>query len=91
MEKIRLFFKGIQIFSIVLGLSILTDMFILGGKIKLFIKAYANTTDYSPFSTDGQSNYVLLFVIFIVIVAVYILFKLLGHLDEIVDEKEKEK
>ena len=57
------------------------DMLVLRGKIKLWIIAVANTTDYSPFSTDGQSNWVYLLVTIGVIIGIAILVKLLQRDD----------
>ena len=76
--------KGFNAFlMIVLGL-ILVDMLILGGKIKIFILALGNTSDYSPFSTDGQSNWCLILVIllFIIVISAIIYSRLLNRDEE---------
>ena len=68
--------RGIRALLIILGFLILGDMFILHGKIKYLILALGNTTDYSPFSTDGQSNYIVLFLILILVIVISILLRL---------------
>jgi hypothetical protein len=68
--------KGFKIFLIGIASSILIDMFILGGKLKDFL-VKANTSDISPYSTDGQMNYICLLTIVICIILVYILITLL--------------
>ena len=57
--------KVIRFCLVSMVLLVLIDMFILGGKLKdILVKA--NTSDYSPFSTDGQSNYIFIFLAIIV-------------------------
>ena len=51
-----------QVFILAIISLVSFDMLVLGGKIKLWIIAVANTTSASPFSTDGQSNWILIFV-----------------------------
>jgi len=80
--------KGFRLFLIMLVSSILCDMFILHGKIKLFIIAVANTTEISPFSTDGQSNWILILVIIIVLLLISILTQLYN---EDSDKEKKDK
>ena len=71
----RYVYYSIQFTLISMFSLILIDMFILGGKLKdIFVRA--NTSDYSFFSTDGQSNYVLLFNIFIVVMLLWLGYKL---------------
>lgn len=60
-------------YLIVLEALILADMFILKGYLKDFF-VRANTSDISPFSTDGQSNYILILLILVII---FILVRLL--------------
>jgi len=72
--------KLIKSFQIFLGAVVFLvgfDMLILGGKIKLWIIAVGNTTNSSPFSTDGQSNWILILVIIGIILLSYIVLKLL--------------
>ena len=53
--------KVIRFCLVSMVLLVLIDMFILGGKLKdILVKA--NTSDYSFFSTDGQSNYIFIMV-----------------------------
>ena len=59
--------RGGQIFLGIIASLVLIDMLILEGKIKLWIIAIANTTDASPFSTDGQSNWIFILGVVIVI------------------------
>ena len=75
MKWIERFFKGMQVFLLSVAGLILIDMLILGGKIKLIILALGNTSDYSPFSSDGQMNWILLLVIGIMILMIYIFLK----------------
>ena len=42
--------------------SVTVDTYILGGKLKLLWIAIANTTSSSIYSTDGQSNIVIIIV-----------------------------
>lgn len=81
--------RTFQVFLGVLASLILLDMFILKGKLKYAWIAYANTTSTSPFSTDGQSNYMLLLVIMGVAIGTFILFKVLEGIPEIEDEEEE--
>ena len=62
MKWIRRIFRSMQVFIGVIISLVAFDMLVLGGKIKLWIIAVANTTTSSPFSTDGQSNWMLLFI-----------------------------
>lgn len=55
-------FRCLQISIAIIAGFILLDMLVLGGKIKLWFIAVANTTSSSPFSTDGQSNWMLLLI-----------------------------
>lgn len=53
------------IYMTLLGWIIITvpiDTYILGGKIKLWIIAKANTTSASPYSTDGQMNIIIVII-----------------------------
>jgi len=79
-----------HILKLIIGISwflsgiVLFDMFVLHGKLKLIWIALANTSDYSPFSTDGQSNYMF--------VAVFIIIGFIGYflyLLSIKDNKEE--
>lgn len=54
--------KAFQIFIGAVAVLVAFDMLFLGGSIKLWIIAVANTTSASPFSSDGQSNWMLLLV-----------------------------
>lgn len=72
LRKIRWIYVSFLTFIII---SVPIDTYILGGKIKLWIIAKANTTSASPFSTDGQMNIVIVIVSIIgLMVAVHLLF-----------------
>ena len=62
MKWIKKLIRCMQVFILAIVSLVSFDMLVLGGKIKLWIIAKANTTSASPFSTDGQSNWVLIFV-----------------------------
>lgn len=65
-----------RVFLIGIASSIIIDMFILGGKLKdILVKA--NTSDISPYSSDGQMNYICLLTIVIAVIVCYILILLL--------------
>ena len=53
--------KIFQLFLISIISLVAIDTFILGGKMKLWFIAVANTTSASPFSTDGQMNFIFIF------------------------------
>lgn len=71
-------FKVLRCLQIFLGIvvSIVAfDMLVLGGKIKLWIIAVANTTSASPFSTDGQSNWIFILLGLGIILLIYIILR----------------
>lgn len=57
-------------------------MILLKGKLKLLWIAVANTTSASPFSTDGQSNYMLILTLLITGIVAYISYKILEKFSE---------
>jgi len=63
MKLICKWLKAFQVFLGTVVLLVAFDMLVLGGKIKLWIIAVANTTSASPFSSDGQMNWILILVI----------------------------
>jgi len=66
-----------------LSIIISIDMFLLKGKLKLLWIAVANTTSSSPFSTDGQSNYMLILTLLIAGIVAYIAYKILDNFSEV--------
>ena len=75
-------------FCFTVASMIIIDMLILGGKMKLVILALGNTSNYSPFSTDGQSNWVL--VLFLIGTIIFIGW-LLSSVRGIEEEEPKEE
>ena len=67
------------------------DMILLKGKLKLLWIAVANTTSASPFSTDGQSNYMIILTLIGVGLLSYILWIILNKPVENDDESENDK
>ena len=81
---------GWMLFLGFIASSVTIDTFVLGGKLKLWWIAVANTTNSSPYSTDGQSNIVIIVVCLSAIVALaWIISTILGKDDEDVQEEEK--
>jgi LPXTG-motif cell wall-anchored protein len=67
--------RGFQIFLGIIVSLVAFDMLALGGKIKLWIIAVANTTSASPFSTDGQSNWIFILLGLGIILLIYIILR----------------
>ena len=67
--------KIIYSFAFALSGIVAVDTLLLGGKLKLIWIALANTTSASPFSTDGQSNYIIIGVFLIVGLLAYWLYR----------------
>jgi LPXTG-motif cell wall-anchored protein len=75
MKWINKVLRGFQIFLGIIVSLVTFDMLVLGGKIKLWIIAVANTTSASPFSTDGQSNWIFILLGLGVILLIYLILK----------------
>jgi len=86
MKWIRRTLRCFQIFLGAVAFLVGFDMLILGGKIKLWWIAMGNTTSSSPFSTDGQSNWILI----LIIVGVVLLVAYLLNTPIFRDKEEKE-
>jgi hypothetical protein len=79
--------KATRVFLLTLITLILLDMFVLGAWLKNFF-VRANTSDYSPFSTDGQSNWVLVLVC---VIALIIIIYIIGKLTSFVEDKKEDE
>jgi uncharacterized membrane protein len=79
--------KCFQVFCGAVAFLVAFDMLVLGGKIKLWVIAVANTTSYSPFSTDGQSNWLFIFTIIGIGLLSYLAYRLLDSKKE--NKKDK--
>jgi LPXTG-motif cell wall-anchored protein len=75
MKWINKVLRGFQIFLGIIVSLVAFDMLALGGKIKLWIIAVANTTSASPFSTDGQSNWIFILLGLGIILLIYIILR----------------
>jgi hypothetical protein len=81
-NRIGLVLRGVRMFLVGLVSLVLLDMFVLHGWLKDFF-VRANTSDYSPFSTDGQSNWILVLIsIGVILVISYLLIKTFGGTEE---------
>jgi hypothetical protein len=84
LKALRLF----RLFLVGLASTILLDMFVFKAFLKNLL-VRANTSDVSPFSTDGQSNYILIIVaITAVAVISYILYRFAGEPDAEEEDKK---
>ena len=90
MKYFKKFIRCFQIFIGIIAFIVGFDMLVLHGKLKLLWIAMANTTSSSPFSTDGQSNWMLILIIIAIIIVTYILTKILSNLGNDVEEDDKE-
>lgn len=79
-------FKWLYSFAFALSGIVTLDTLLLGGRLKLLWIAVANTSSSSPFSTDGQSNYILIGVFLIVGLLAYIVYKIIGGKSDTEDE-----
>ena len=82
--------KGFSIFCFGVATSILLDMFVFKAYLKnLLVKA--NTSSYSPYSTDGQSNWVLILVFVAIGIMVYFVHRCCDGGPESPDDKKNDK
>ena len=82
--------KGFSIFCFGVATSILLDMFIFKAYLKNFL-VRANTSSYSPYSTDGQSNWVLILVLVGVGIVAYLIYRSCAGGPENPDDKKNDK
>lgn len=81
MLSIRLF-KCLYLFAFALSSIVAIDTLVLGGKLKLLWIAVANSTSSSPFSTDGQSNYILIGVFLVIGLLAYLIYRVIMKEDK---------
>lgn len=85
----RYIFKIMYLGSFILSGLILLDTLVLRGSLKLLWIAVANTTSASPFSTDGQSNYICVGVFIIIGLICYLIYRTIVAIDK--EEKKVKK
>jgi len=90
MKATRKVMEGFSIFCFGVATSILLDMFVFKAYLKnLLVKA--NTSSYSPYSTDGQSNWVLILVLVGIGIMAYFVYMCCAGGPESPDDKKNDK
>ena len=90
MKAARKAMKGFSIFCFGVATSIILDMFVFKAYLKNLL-VRANTSSYSPYSTDGQSNWVLILVLFGVGIMAYLIYTACAGGPESPDDKKNDK